>query len=234
MTVKNVVRNATAPIRATMPVQRGMTTLERRPLRSDRAPLGTEDDHWANHETLGPCGHIAAQMSPFPGFWSLAAQNGECGGDSRLGVSNFEALYRVDGDRLWRALLAFARDPEVASDSVAEAYAQALRRGAAVNDPQAWVWRSAFRIAAGELKKRGSTTSLMPDVGLPGSAPRHGADRGPKPPPDRQRAAVVLFYYADASVRTIARRTGTSQLAVRANLSRGRKRLKQILGDRDD
>ena len=52
--------------------------------------------------------------------------------------------------------------------------------------------------------------------------------------PAGQRAAVVLFYYADASVRDIARRTGTSQLAVRANLSRGRRRLKQMLGDRDD
>ena len=52
--------------------------------------------------------------------------------------------------------------------------------------------------------------------------------------PMKQRAVLVLFYYADASVREVARRTGTSQLAVRANLSRGRKRLKQILGDRDD
>ena len=52
--------------------------------------------------------------------------------------------------------------------------------------------------------------------------------------PVKQRAAVVLFYYADASIRDVSRRTGMSQVAVRANLSRGRKRLKQILGDRDD
>lgn len=145
-----------------------------------------------------------------------------------------EALYRADGDRLWRALLAFAGDPEVASDSAAEAYAQALRRGAAVNDPQAWVWRSAFRIAAGELKKRGSTTALMPDSAYLDRHVDIELIEALAHLPDRQRAAVVLFYYADASVRTIARRTGTSQLAVRANLSRGRKRLKQILGDRDD
>lgn len=150
------------------------------------------------------------------------------------GVQQIEALYRQDGDRLWRALLAFAGDPEVASDSVAEAFAQAIRRGDAVDDPQAWVWRAGFRIAAGELKKRGSTTSVMPEAGYLDHEVDTELIDALGQLPDRQRAAVVLFYYADASVREIARRTGSSQLAVRANLSRGRKRLKQILGDRDE
>jgi RNA polymerase sigma-70 factor, ECF subfamily len=145
-----------------------------------------------------------------------------------------EALYRLDADRLWRALLAYSGDPEVASDSVAEAYAQALGRGDAINDPQAWVWRAGFRIAAGELKKRGSTTSSIPDMGYLHDEVDMELIDALAQLPARQRAAVVLFYYADASVREIADRTGTSQLSVRANLSRGRKRLKQILGDRDD
>jgi RNA polymerase sigma-70 factor (ECF subfamily) len=52
--------------------------------------------------------------------------------------------------------------------------------------------------------------------------------------PDSQRAAVILFYYADLPVAQIAGRLGTNQLAVRANLSRGRKRLRQLLGDDDE
>ena len=56
-----------------------------------------------------------------------------------------EAVYRADGDRLWRAVFAFTSDPEIASDAVAEAYAQVLPRGAAVRDPAAWTWRTAFR-----------------------------------------------------------------------------------------
>ncbi|HTF39850.1 MAG TPA: sigma factor-like helix-turn-helix DNA-binding protein [Propionibacteriaceae bacterium] len=150
------------------------------------------------------------------------------------GIQQIEVLYRQDGDRLWRALLAYAGDPEVASDSVAEAFAQAIRRGEAVDDPQAWVWRAGFRIAAGELKKRGSTTSIIPDAGYLDHEVDTELIDGLAQLPPGQRAAVVLFYYADASVREIARRTGSSQLAVRANLSRGRKRLKQILGDRDE
>src|SRR5215211_4074121 len=73
-------------------------------------------------------------------------------GVSRVG--RIERLYRERGDRIWRGLLAFSGDPEVASDAVAEAFAQVLRRGDAVRDPERWVWRAAFRIAAGELKKR--------------------------------------------------------------------------------
>lgn len=150
------------------------------------------------------------------------------------GTDRLEALYRADGDRLWRALLAFAGDPDVASDAVAEAFAQALRRGRAVRDPQAWVWKAGFRIAAGELKTRGSTTSLIPDIGYLDAGVDTELIDALALLPAMQRAAVVLFYYADAPVREIARRTGTSQLAVRANLSRGRKRLKQTLGERDD
>ena len=51
--------------------------------------------------------------------------------------------------------------------------------------------------------------------------------------PDGQRAAVILFYYADLPIRQIADRLGTNSLAVRANLSRGRRRLRDLLGDRD-
>ena len=58
-----------------------------------------------------------------------------------------EAVYRRDSDRLWRSLFAFAGDADIASDAVAEAYAQLLRRGDAVSDPAAWASRAAFRIA---------------------------------------------------------------------------------------
>src|SRR5947208_5737869 len=63
-------------------------------------------------------------------------------------------LYRCHRERLWRALVAFTADRDVASDATAEAFAQLLRRGAVVRDPASWVWRAAFRIAGGELEAR--------------------------------------------------------------------------------
>ena len=147
---------------------------------------------------------------------------------------DIESLYRADADRLWRAIYAFAGDPEIASDSVAEAYAQLLRRGAAVRDPAAWVWRTAFQVSRGALKTRRRDELLT-------STPDESADThidqdlltAVRQLPDGQRAAVILFYYADLPVREIAGRLGTNSLAVRANLSRGRRRLRDLLGDRD-
>jgi RNA polymerase sigma-70 factor (ECF subfamily) len=145
---------------------------------------------------------------------------------------DLEAVYRQDGGRLWRALYAFAGDQEVASDAVAEAFAQALRRGAAITDVRNWVWRSAFKLAKGDLKRRSSLLyGAMPE-GVVHDAHPDGellvALQGLTP---QQRAVIVLHYYVDCPVQEIARRTGINPLAVRAHLSRGRKRLRVLLGD---
>jgi RNA polymerase sigma-70 factor, ECF subfamily len=150
-----------------------------------------------------------------------------------------EAVYRDDAERLWQALVAFAGDPDVASEAVAESYAQALRRGDAIRNPAAWTWYTAFRIARGLLRARRLATRVAADAPIedPGRPDRyldpdlHAALRRL---PDAQRAAVVLHYYADLPVREIAARLGSTQLAVRVNLSRGRRRLRTLLGDHDD
>ncbi len=150
---------------------------------------------------------------------------------------SMEALYRADAERLWRALYAYAGDAEIASDAVNEAYVQLIGRGDAVRDPAAWVWRTAFLVARGALQARrsgdrGLARDPAADVEL---------DRYADPDlitalrrlPEAQRAAVILFYYADLPIRQIADRLGTNALAVRANLSRGRRRLRDLLGDHD-
>ena len=148
-------------------------------------------------------------------------------------ADQLEGIYREDGDRLWRSLFSFSGDAEIASDAAASAFADALRRGTGLHDPRAWVWRAAFRIAAGELKQRRSLVfGDVPD----------GIYREPEADTELlaalqqltpgQRACVVLYYYVDLPVVEISRRTGINQLAVRAHLSRGRKRLREVLGDK--
>ena len=46
----------------------------------------------------------------------------------------FEDVYREHGARLLRSVLLFAGDREVADDAVAEAFAQAIRRGEGLRD----------------------------------------------------------------------------------------------------
>ena len=147
-------------------------------------------------------------------------------------ASDVEAVYRAEGDRLWRALYAFSGDEEVASDAVSEAFAQAIRRRAAIRDLRAWVWRAAYRLAAGDLKHRsrlvhGSTPTLL----VSDSYGESGLVEALAGLTSQQRIAVVLFYYADLPVLDIAQRTGMNPIAVRAHLSRGRKRLRTLLRD---
>src|SRR5687767_15588425 len=78
-------------------------------------------------------------------------------------ADSIEAVYRQEADRLWRSLFAYAADAEIASDAVAESFAQAIRRGPAIRDPRAWVWKSGFKIASGELKLRSRSVHLIPD-----------------------------------------------------------------------
>jgi RNA polymerase sigma factor (sigma-70 family) len=145
-----------------------------------------------------------------------------------------EALYRRDGGRLWRAVLMYGGDREVAGDAVAEAFAQALRRGPAIRDPRRWVWRAAFRIAAGELKaKRTRWPALRVEEryeqsDLPLLLREALARLTPK-----QRAAVVLHHYAGYSVRDVARIIGSTPSAVGVHLHRARERLRRLLEDND-
>lgn len=146
---------------------------------------------------------------------------------------DLEVLYREHGKRLWWALVAFAGDRDVASDAESEAFAQALRRGEAIKDPLAWIWRASFRIAAGELKKRGRQEPPLSEASYELPEPAAEVTAALQQLPAQQRAAVVLHYYADRPIREIAELMGTSSSTVAVHLHRGRNRLRGLLGDND-
>jgi RNA polymerase sigma-70 factor (ECF subfamily) len=147
--------------------------------------------------------------------------------------STIERLYREEGQRLWWALVAYAGDADVASDATAEAFAQALRRGDALGDPLAWIWRVAFRVAAGELKRRRQTDHRLPEVVAPSEQRAYELVSLLRQLPDHQRAAIVLHYYADRPVREVAAALGVAPATARVHLHRGRRRLMRLLEDAD-
>jgi RNA polymerase sigma-70 factor (ECF subfamily) len=147
-----------------------------------------------------------------------------------------EELYREQGARLWRAVLAYTGDREVANDAVAEAFAQALRRGKAIRRPLPWIWRAAFRIAAGELAGRARFADMEVQegeedpVGQEGFADLSGSLMGAlRKLSPMQRGSLVLHYFAGYPVRETARILGSTSAAVRVHLSRGRRRLRRLL-----
>jgi RNA polymerase sigma factor (sigma-70 family) len=152
----------------------------------------------------------------------------------RADVERVERVYREDGARLWRAVFLAFGSRDVADDAVAEAFAQALRRGRALRDPAAWVWRAAFRIAAGELKSRGETEAFEVHEADSMREPFVDLWRALAKLPPKQRASVVLADYAGWRHREIARAIDSSVSAVGVHIHRARKRLRELLEGSDD
>ena len=146
---------------------------------------------------------------------------------------DLEAVYREQAGRLWRAVLLYSGDGDVAADAVAEAFAQALRHGASIRDPARWVWRAAFHLALDELRARRRTVELVDERY---EMPESLADvvHALRDLTHHQRASVILHDYAGYSRREIAELLGSSASAIGVHLFRARRRLRSELEVQDD
>lgn len=143
-----------------------------------------------------------------------------------------EDAYRRVGARLWRAVWLYSGSREVAEDAVAEAFAQALRRGDAIESMDGWVWAAAFRIAAGMLERGRRADRAIHELSYEDPEVSDLIDAVLTLSP-RQRASVILHYYADYPVKDVAAMQGTTPAAVGVHLHRARKHLRKILEEAD-
>ena len=148
--------------------------------------------------------------------------------------------FEDEQQRLWHSLWAFSGDSDLAADAVAEAFAQGVRRGDAVLDPAAWVWRAGFRICAGLLSARRGGAGVDPDVlrlrRVPGRRrPTRSSSSwtpsGASSDADRRLVALGLIGGLDSS--TIGEVLGISAGAARVRLHRTRGRLRDLLDPSD-
>ena len=101
---------------------------------------------------------------------------------------------------------------------------------------KAWVLRCAINECKNEL--RAARRRALPLSELSGQA----APEAPHPEildavlrlPEKYRIAIYLFYYEDCGIREIAKLVKASESAVASRLSRGRKILREQLGDETD
>jgi len=64
---------------------------------------------------------------------------------------DYDAIWRGSGAAIWRAVYAYAGGRrDVADDAVSEAFARMMARGAAVREPEPYLYRVAFRVASTE------------------------------------------------------------------------------------
>jgi RNA polymerase sigma-70 factor (ECF subfamily) len=146
-------------------------------------------------------------------------------------VERVRAVYESGHPRLWRAVLAFTGSRDITDDAVAEAFAQVLRRGDIVRDVEAWVWRSAFAIARGELGRRGSSPSpaAVPiEVGT--DAPEVSLDlvRRLQSLPVADRELLVLCHIGGWTPTELAAMTGTPASTIRVRLHRANRRARPL------
>ncbi len=144
-----------------------------------------------------------------------------------------EEVFRLEGPRIWRALVGYTADDELARDAVAEAFAQALAHGGELRSPSSWVWKTAFIVASAELKRRSYTAEGTARsrivVTTEANEMRRDIVSALRELSPNQRAAVILHDYADRPTREIASFLGMSMATVRVHLSQGRRRLRTLL-----
>ncbi|HEY7478028.1 MAG TPA: RNA polymerase sigma factor [Actinomycetota bacterium] len=146
-------------------------------------------------------------------------------------------VYEQEVGRLWRSVFAFTQDRALTDDAVAEAFAQCLGRGDAIRDQRAWVWRAAFRLAAGALHDRGRTGPIddVHPLELPVER-SEGLDdvlSALAELPGKQRAAAILRWYAGYPTDEIARMLDVGRPTVRVHLSRARAKLRARITEED-
>ncbi len=145
-------------------------------------------------------------------------------------MSAFEQLFRQTAPGLWRTIFAFAGGrAAVADDAVAEAFARALERISQIREPVPWLYRTAFRLAAEDLRRK--EPAVEPERSVEAAAGLEALVPALRELSPAQRAAVVLHYEADLPVREVAEHMGTSVAAVKVHLFRGRHRLRELLSE---
>jgi RNA polymerase sigma-70 factor (ECF subfamily) len=145
-----------------------------------------------------------------------------------------EHAYRQQGPDLWRAIYAYSGGSrDVADECVAEAFAQAARAMHGIRDLRPWLFRAAFRIAAGVMSaERSRRTQPLDGIDPAASDGAGGWDAGLEELAARltptQRKAFVLREILGFSTTEAASLMGTSAVAVRVHVHGARTRLKPM------
>jgi RNA polymerase sigma-70 factor (ECF subfamily) len=147
-------------------------------------------------------------------------------------TSDLGAIFDAHAAALYRTILAYTGGrSDVAEDAVAEAFARATAQFGDIRDPVPWLYRVAFNVATDEIRsdrRRGQSGYAQPAQAPAEASELFDALRNLPP---RERAAMVLFYVNDLPVSDVAARMGVATATVRVHLTKGRRRLRELLGD---
>ncbi|MCC5950311.1 MAG: sigma-70 family RNA polymerase sigma factor [Nitriliruptoraceae bacterium] len=147
------------------------------------------------------------------------------------GFEGYEAFFADNYVGVVRTLWSYGGDRGVAEEAAQEAFVRASRdwrRVQQLRSPVAWVHRVGINEVNRHFRRRNAlwraisrhgADDLQPPVDVAGSVSLHAALRSL---PDRQRAALVLHYFADLPIVSIAEVLDVRPGTVKSLLSRGR------------
>jgi RNA polymerase sigma factor (sigma-70 family) len=145
------------------------------------------------------------------------------------------------GAELWGLARHLNLEPEEADDAVQETLLRlwsALRDGQAIERPDAWAFRTLYRLAMDKHRWRRRVRALAERIGAqPGhTSPYDHADRmavwdAVESLPERQRLAIYLRYRADLPFEEIGQILGIAAPSARSHVSRALDALRAQLGE---
>ena len=160
-----------------------------------------------------------------------------------LQVFDLEHLYRCEARRLLGMLVAFTGDRAEAEDLLQEAFLRVLRSWDRIADQgkaAAYLRSTAFNLARSGGRRRsraarhlrligGNDVAVSAETGAGVAEREREVARALADLPERQRACVILRYYADASVADIAETLRIAPTSVKTHLRRGLEALERRL-----
>lgn len=157
---------------------------------------------------------------------------------------DFDTLFETYQTEALRTAYLICGNRADAEDAVQDAFIQCYRHLNQLRDPskaKAWLFRILTR-AAWQVSRRSRRETPVDDLfaaheptGEDAAAPLLRADRAQTVRAalakldEKQRTAVVLYYFGDLSIRQIAKAMGCLEGTVKSRLYHARERMKQLL-----
>ena len=146
-----------------------------------------------------------------------------------------ERLVNTYSDLILRLSYTYLKSAQDAEDICQTVFLRLLtgeERFASPAHEKAWVIRTAINACKDELRafrRKAVPLEDVPEAAAP-EPPRSDVLDAVMTLPEKYREAIYLFYYEGYSAKEIGVLTGRSEAAVAAHLSRGRKKLREVLG----
>ncbi|HWI02437.1 MAG TPA: sigma-70 family RNA polymerase sigma factor [Acidimicrobiales bacterium] len=150
--------------------------------------------------------------------------------------AGFERWYRAEHPRVLAALSVVARDPDVAQEVTAEAFARALQRWERVGEmdsPGGWTYRVALNVLRRRARRAALERRLLPRLAPAASiqVPAYAVEvwQVVTALAPRMRTAVALRYLGGLTEAEVAEVMGIAPGTVAATLHEARRRLAPLL-----